>query len=190
MNLIRYSIFLVLTALLLMGCESLKGKTTIKNDPIAEIKNLPDQTPGEDLVQITTATGHIVEVTRDSIPKDDNGNPYWPVVDVTANPILKSGSDAANWIPGVGTLIGGALSSILLATTLQQKKQKQAEIDRRIKGEGDLKLRDKLLIAAAVGVEVGTKEGTIKGEIEKRMTKKEQELFNDITEEKRIEAVA
>jgi len=186
----QYSIFLILTALILTGCGTLKGKTTVKNDPIAEIKDLPDKEPGVDLVEIQTAGGYIVEVTRSSIPKDENGNPYWPVADVLPNETIQGAADGVSWIPGYGTLIGGALSSILAYTTLNQRKQKQAEIDRAIKGESDLKLRDKLLIAAAVGVEVGTTDKTIKGEIAKRMTKKEQELFDDITEEKRIEAIA
>ena len=178
-----FAFLLTLTCLgplLFTACSTFRGKETIKHESVV-IKDIADKVEGVDLVQITTETGHIVEVSRVSIPKDENGNPYWPMVSVEKNQSIESAADGASMIPGVGTLIGGAISLLLGYTTLNQRRQKQAEIDARIKEQEKVTLRDKLLIGVGVGVEVATTDGTIKKAIKGLMTKREQELFDDIT---------
>lgn len=188
---IKWFAFMALISLcfIFTACAHFQGKETIKNESVT-IKDLPDVVEGLDLVQITTETGHIVEVLRDSIPKDENGNPYWPMVKVDPNEQLKGASDGVSMIPGYGTLIGGSISALLAFTTLNQRKQKQAEIDRRQKEEGKVRLREKLLIAAASAIEIGTTDGTIKGIAKKIMTKEDQKVFDEITEPDRVKIAA
>ena len=176
-------------AFLFTACSTFRGKETIKRESVV-IKDIPDKVEGIDLVQITTATGHIVEVSRASIPKDENGNPYWPVVSVEKSQSIENAAAGASMIPGVGTLIGGAISLLLGYTTLNQKRQKQAEIDARILAESKVTLREKLLIGVGVGVEVATTDGTIKKAIKGMMTRREQDLFDDITGSHRAKIAA
>jgi len=180
---------LLCVVFLFTACAHFKGKETIRNESVT-IKNLPDKVPGVDLVQITTETGHIVEVSRASIPKDENGNPYWPVVSVDPNQTIDGAAKTSSMIPGPGTMIGGALSLFLAYTTLNQKKQKQAEIDAKQKEEEKVRLRDKLLIGVGVGVEVATTDGSAKKAIKGLMSKKQQDLFDEITGDKRAKIVA
>ena len=178
-----FAFLLTLTCLgplLFTACSTFRGKETIKHESVV-IKDIADKVEGVDLVQITTATGHIVEVSRASIPKDENGNPYWPVVSVEKSQSIENAAAGASMIPGVGTLIGGAISLLLGYTTLNQKRQKQAEMDARIIAESKVTLREKLLIGVGVGVEVASTDGAIKKAIKGMMTRREQDLFDDIT---------
>ena len=176
-------------AFLFAACSTFSGTETIKRESVV-IKDIPDKVEGIDLVQITTATGHIVEVSRASIPKDENGNPYWPVVSVEKSQSIENAAAGASMIPGVGTLIGGGLSALLAFTTLNQRKQKQAEIDARIIAESKVTLREKLLIGVGVGVEVASTDGATKKALRGLMTKSQQDLFDEITGSERAKIVA
>jgi len=172
------------------ACAHFKGKETVDQDPIKKTENIPDKVPGVDLVRITTQSGYIVEVPRSSIPTNKDGVAYWDVVRVEENTTLKGSAEASSLVPGVGTLIGGGIAALLAFTTNNQRKQKQAALDAKRTGEEDIKLREKLMIAASVGVELGTTDGTIKKKIKGLMTKREQALFDDITESARVAAKA
>lgn len=172
---------LLCLAFILTGCAHFKGRETITNEKLT-IKDLPDKIEGVDLVEIITATGHIVEVSRKSIPKDETGNPYWPVVKVDKNETLEGAADTASSIPGPGTMVAGVLTIASLFLARNQQKQKQAEIDAGIKKEEKIKRRDKLLIAVGVGVEIATIDGEIKEAINALMTKSQQAEFDEITE--------
>jgi len=185
-KLITLLIIITCSLSLLSGMRIFRGITKVNDEPVTQLTDIPDTTPGVDLVEITTKSGYVVQIPRALVPVDDAGNMIYPVVDITPNEKLESAADMAYYIPGPGTIIGSVLSGILALTTLNQKKQKQAEIDARIKEEGKVKLRDKLLIAAAVGIEVATTDGAIKTAIKKRMTKAEQAAFDEITEEDRV----
>lgn len=188
---IKWLSFMALLSLcfFFVACQHFKGKETVTRESI-DIKDLPDEVEGLDLVQITTATGHIVDVLRSSIPKDENGNLYWPIVKVEPNETIEGASEGASMFPGPGTLIGGALSVFLAYSTLNQSRQKQAEIDARIKSDERVTLRDKLLIGIGVGVEVSTTDGATKKAIKGLMSKKQQDLFDDITGSERAKIVA
>ena len=166
----------------LISCAHFKGRETIKKDTVVKTVDIPDQVEGIDLVEITTESGYKVEVPRHLIPTTIDGVPYWEVVSVEQNETIKASKDGISMIPGVGTLIGGGLSALLAFTTINQRKQKQAEIDARLKQETKVRRRDKLLIAAAVGVELATTDGKIKEAIKASMTKSEQAEFDEITE--------
>ena len=175
----------VCLAFILTACAHFKGRETIKQDPVVMTVDIPDQIDGVDLVEITTESGYKVQVPRDLIPATKDGVPYWEVVTVEPNETIAASKDGISMIPGVGTLIGGGLSALLAFTTMNQRKQKQAEIDARLKQEDKVKRRDKLLIAAAVGVEIATTDGKIKDAIKAGMTKSEQAEFDEITESDR-----
>lgn len=171
---------LLLVPLILTSCASVDGTETVKNESV-EIRDLPDKITGEDLVQITTESGHTTNALRSSIPIDENGNPYWRVVHVQPNETLTNTGVGASMIPGIGDAIGGGIFLLTGLFARNQQKQKQAALDARQKGERDLGLRDKLLVSAAVGVEIATTDGAIKDAIKKGMTKREQDLFDEIT---------
>lgn len=95
----------LLLAFVVVGCQHLKGKETIKRESIVDTIDIPDKTPGVDLIHIITESGHIVEVVRGSLPKDENGNPYWDVVHVEPNANLEAaagggsaGFPASEWV--------------------------------------------------------------------------------------------
>jgi len=196
------------TACLLTSCQMIKGKETITPEPVADIVDLPDIKPFQDLVKITTESGYSAQIPRSAIPLDQNGNMVYPVVDVQPSGVIKSASDTVSMFPGVGTMIGGTLSALLASGMLFQKKTLQAKIDRGVlaaakadeaenlliidlsEAEHAIEKRENLLVKTAIGVEKATTDGAIKKKIKELMTKKERDDFDDITEEKRIEAVA
>jgi len=86
--------------------------------------------------------------------------------------------------------IGAIASTILSFTTANQRRQKQAALDAKQKGEAKLNLTEKVLVGVAAGVEIGTTDGTVKKAIDKVLTGRQKLLLDDITEEKRIEIAA
>lgn len=172
------------------ACAHIKGKATYKQESI-QIQDIPDRVEGVDLVEITTESGYVVKVPRDMIPTNKDGVPYWEVVHVEPSENLESAGNAASAIPGgIGSIFATVIGIASLGINKYQRAKLQEEADRRQKAEEDVKIRDKLMIAASVGVELATTDGAIKKKIKGLMTKKQQAKFDDITEDARVVAKA
>jgi len=177
---------LVFAAFCITACSTFSGKTGEKKDPITNTEKVP----GTKLVKITTQSGHIVEVNPDTIPRDEHGNPYWIMATHEPDQKLEGLKEGVGYIPGVGDYLAGGLTLLTLFGGKTMLKQKQLEIDKRLKAEGKVTMAEKILIAADVAIDVGTTDGTIRKEFDKRLTKKELAIKDKITEGARVAVAA
>jgi len=177
-------LFFLILPISCLGSGFLGGKTRVDREELTQLK---EQING--LIELQTASGHIVkDVPRSNIPIGPDGKPYWPVVKNESNENIDRTKTGLSLLGPIGVGLGTLIGAIGGISGMADRKKKQAAIDKEQKTGEELTAVEKLLTIASIGVEIATTSGEIKAEIKKGMTRKQQDHFDELTNEPRIAA--
>jgi len=161
-----------------LGFGPLKSKTRVDRE---ELVKLQEQVNG--LIEIQTKSGHVVkDIPRSRIPLDPDGKPYWDVVKTEPNRDIDKAKTGLSLFGPIGVGLATLFGAGATVRSLVDRKQKQAAIDKERKTGEKLTMAENILIAADVAIEAGTTDGTIRKELDNRLTKKQKEIKDKITE--------